>query len=106
MPVYVDRTKNRLGRMLTCHMLADTLGELHAMADGIGCPREWFQYSRTGVPHYDIPLFRKAEALRRGAVLIGRRETAALMERIREPARDARNRAEQAPGVPRNGENL
>ncbi|MDW9481112.1 DUF4031 domain-containing protein [Sinorhizobium meliloti] len=83
MAVYVDRSRNKLGRMITCHMLADTLGELHAMADKIGARRSWFQISRTGVPHYDIPLFRRAAALELGAVEVGRRETTAIMARVR-----------------------
>jgi hypothetical protein len=85
MPVYVDRSRNKLGRMITCHMLADTLGELHDMADRIGAERDWYQISRAGVPHYDIPLFRREAALEFGAVEVGRRETCAIMERVRLP---------------------
>ena len=51
MPVYVDNQKNPYGRMKMCHMLADTLEELHAMADLIGIKRKWFQNEST--PHYD-----------------------------------------------------
>lgn len=83
MAVYVDKTRNKLGRMITCHMLADTLEELHDMAARIGEKRSWLQVSRTGVPHYDIPIFRKELALEMGAVLIGRRETAKIMDRAR-----------------------
>lgn len=83
MTVYVDKTQNKLGRMITCHMLADTLEELHEMAEKIGAMRSWLQISRTGVPHYDIPLFRKDQALELGAILIGRRETVKVMERAR-----------------------
>jgi hypothetical protein len=88
MAVYVDRSRHKLGRMITCHMLADTLGELHAMADRIGAKKGWYQISRTGVPHYDIPLFRRARALDLGAIEVGRRETAAIMERVRIPEGD------------------
>ncbi|MCS4088844.1 DUF4031 domain-containing protein [Rhizobium sp. BK176] len=90
MAVYVDRTRNKLGRMITCHMLADTLDELHAMAKLIGSKPSWFQLSRTGVPHYDIPLFRRADAIRLGAIETSRRETVAIMERTRLPEYDQR----------------
>lgn len=92
MAVYVDRSFRKFRRMVTCHMLADTLVELHEMADRIGARRSWFQYSRTGVPHYDIPLFRRVEAIRLGAREIGRHETVEVMERTRDPSRDQRTR--------------
>lgn len=85
MAVYVDKSQRRFRRMITCHMLADTLEELHAMAEAIGCSRGWYQISRTGVPHYDIPKERRAHALELGALEIGIRETAAVMARTRLP---------------------
>jgi hypothetical protein len=88
MAVYVDRSQHKLGRMITCHMLADTLGELHDMADRIGAKRAWYQISRTGVPHYDIPRFRRARAIELGAIEVGRRETCAIMDRVRLPKED------------------
>lgn len=65
--VYVDAAKNSYGRMKMCHMMADTLPELHAMADAIGLKREWFQEGST--PHYDI-----CQAKRRLAIMHGARE--------------------------------
>lgn len=50
-----------------CHMWADTLEELHAMAARIGMRRAWFQ-DKGRFPHYDLVPTRRAHALRLGAV--------------------------------------
>lgn len=41
MTVYVDDVEHVFGRMKMCHMWADTLDELLAMADRIGVDRKW-----------------------------------------------------------------
>lgn len=82
MAVYVDRQQNRFRGMVMCHMLADTEAELHAMADRIGARRDWYQRDAS-TPHYDVPLLRRAMAVEFGAVEIGRRETVAIIRRIR-----------------------
>jgi len=79
MSVYVDKSAYPFGRMVMCHMLADTLDELHAMADQIGVARRHFQMDSTA-PHYDICKSKRALAVRYGAIEIGRRE---LVEIIR-----------------------
>jgi hypothetical protein len=61
--VYVDDMRAPFRGMLMCHMLADTDDELHDMASLIGMRREWFQGD-----HYDVPLPRRALAVRLGAV--------------------------------------
>lgn len=81
MAVYMDGERNRFRRMVMCHMLADTITELHAMASAIGMRREWFQ--PFSFPHYDLSLGRRADAVAKGALVIERREVAALMRRLR-----------------------
>lgn len=71
MPVYVDDMRARLGRLVMCHMIADTEEELHAMADQIGVARKWHQGD-----HYDIALSKRALAVATGAVEITKREAA------------------------------
>lgn len=81
MAVYVDNARNAFGRMIMCHMIADTLEELHAMASGIGLKREWFQPGST--PHYDVCLGRRALAVKAGAIEVSRREIAEIIRRLR-----------------------
>jgi hypothetical protein len=83
MSVYVDKAKNQYGRMFMCHMVADTLDELHNMADQIGIKRRWFQNSGS-MPHYDICQAKKQEAIRLGAKEIESIELVALMRQWRE----------------------
>ena len=87
MAVYVDNARISYGRMRMSHMLADTVSELHAMADRIGIQRRWFQ-SGSSVPHYDICLSKRRLALQCGAVEVDRRELATLVKRLRAEARE------------------
>lgn len=81
MPIYVDQARNPFRGMLMCHMVADTLDELHAMAAAIGMPRR--AYQPRSFPHYDVPLDRRARALALGAVEVDRRGIVAVMRRLR-----------------------
>ncbi|WP_404291484.1 DUF4031 domain-containing protein [Microvirga sp. RSM25] len=70
MPVYVDDVRIPYGRMLMCHMWADTREELHAMADRIGVRRKWFQRPpKASWEHYDICLTKRAQTVRYGAIV-------------------------------------
>lgn len=84
MPVYVDAAIWPLGRMMMCHMLADTLGELHAMADTIGVSRRHFQWKPGKTPHYDICKSKRALAVKAGAIECDRHAIAAISKRLRE----------------------
>ena len=66
MAVYVDQSIYKYRRMVMCHMVADTLEELHEMADKIGIDRKWFQ-SDSRYPHYDICKTKRALAVENGA---------------------------------------
>lgn len=72
MTVYVDellKHANARGifRLGSCHLVADTLAELHAFAARIGMRRTWFQDHRF-LPHYDLVASRRAAAVSLGAV--------------------------------------
>ena len=49
----------------SCHLFADTLGELHSFASSIGLKKQWFQ--NKSFPHYDLNINKRIEALRQGA---------------------------------------
>lgn len=81
MPTYVDGEANRFRGMVMCHMFADTLDELHAMAAAIGMRREWFQ--PFSFPHYDVAKGRRAAAIKAGAIEVSRREGYEIRKRLR-----------------------
>lgn len=84
MTVYVDNMRAQFGRMVMCHMLADTDDELHAMAARIGVARRWWQSpEKTSGSHYDIALSKRALAVQFGAVEITLRQCAAMNFRRR-----------------------
>lgn len=68
--VYVDAAIWSYGRMKMCHMLADSVEDLHLMADKIGVARKWFQNDR--YPHYDICKSKRELAISLGAIEIDR----------------------------------
>ena len=82
MAVYVDDMRAGYGRMVMCHMLADSTEELMAMADRIGVQRKWLQYPGTPREHFDIALSKRAEAVKNGAQEITWRQ-AGMMVRAR-----------------------
>ena len=59
MSVYVDNlflcaTTRYWRHGKACHMVADSLSELHAMAKRLSLKRSWFQPGTSSLPHYDL----------------------------------------------------
>ncbi len=96
MPVYVDDMRAKFGRMILCHMIADTTEELLQMADKIGVKRKWIQKPGTPDEHFDISLVKRSSAIFHGAIEITWRQCGAMT---------ARNRAEGILGLPEDAEN-
>lgn len=70
MTVFVDDVRHKFGRMVMCHMWADTLDELLVMADRIGVARKWLQKPPfASWVHFDVSLEKKRQALALGALL-------------------------------------
>ena len=69
MSVYVDEARHPFGRMLMCHMWADTLPELYVMVDCIGVQRKWLQQPpKASWVHFDIAKGKRALAVAAGAI--------------------------------------
>jgi hypothetical protein len=82
--VYIDNINLPFGRMVMCHMIADTTEELLAMADKIGVQRKWLQYGGTHEEHFDICQSMKAKALQYGAKGVTMRDLGRMLARRRE----------------------
>ena len=81
MSVYVDGERNPFGRMVMCHMWADSVAELLEMADAIELQRRWFQ--PLSFPHFDVSLGYRARAVAKGAIEVSRREGSEIRRRLR-----------------------
>lgn len=85
MTVYVDDMRANYGRMIMCHMTADSEEELHDMADKIGVARKWYQYPhKSRYPHYDICLSMRKKAIALGAKECTMRESVIISKTLRE----------------------
>ena len=83
MSVYVDDMRAPFGRMVMCHMFADSADELLAT---IGVARKWIQHAGDGDrEHFDIALSKRALAVKNGAIEMTWREYGMWRRAKREP---------------------
>lgn len=69
MACYVDPAVHPFGRMVMCHLWADTEAELMAMVDKIGVSRKWVQRPpKASWLHFDIAKSKRALAVAAGAI--------------------------------------
>ena len=61
-----------------CHLLADTRGELHEIADQLGIPRRFFQ-DHPYRWHHDLPAHVRPRAIELGAQELTMHEVGALL---------------------------
>lgn len=76
--VYVDDMRARYGRLVMCHMMADTDEELCDMADKIGVAQKWHQGD-----HFDICKSKRQLAVALGAKEVSQRDMVKIRQRIR-----------------------
>ena len=67
MTVYVDNECMEWRGKLWCHLVAESLDELHRFAARLGLRRNWFQ-DKASYPHYDVTTTVRQRALRLGAL--------------------------------------
>jgi hypothetical protein len=70
--VYIDNARIAWRGRHWCHLVADSLDELHQFAESLGLKRAWFQ-ANASLPHYDVTVEVRAVALSMGAVIADRR---------------------------------
>jgi hypothetical protein len=82
MAVYVDRLVDySWHRGPSCHLIADSVEELVAFAEGIGLRREWIQPRSS--PHFDLTAAGRDAAIEHGAIPLSNREFVAKIRELR-----------------------
>ena len=71
-----------------CHLLADTVPELHALAAELGLPRQIYQ-DHPWRWHYDLPAHLRPRALELGAESVEMHDVGALLKARRAAMRTA-----------------
>lgn len=89
--VFVDDMRASFGRLVMCHMVADSHEELLAMADSIGVARRWIQHRGTYREHFDICLSKRKLAIEAGAVEISFLELGRMLRTRRPPISKGQN---------------
>jgi hypothetical protein len=84
MAVYVDDAVWHWHGRKWCHLLADSLDELHRFARKLGLHRTSFQSPpRVSAPHYDLTAYERRRAIAYGAVVCDRTAIVAVYRRVR-----------------------
>ena len=82
MAVYVDNLRDYGWRHgPSCHLIADSIGELMEFAVGMGMRPEWFQAKST--PHFDLTADGRKLAVEHGAIQLDNRQLIAKIRELR-----------------------
>lgn len=79
MAVYVDDMRAGYGRMVMCHMIADSHEELFEMARKIGVQHKWLQNAYSYREHFDICLAKRKLAVAAGAKEVTQKEIGRML---------------------------
>ena len=86
MSCYVDTPQWERNGLPSGHLIADSLPELHAMAERIELPRSMF-VSHAIVPHYTLLALTRPAAIAAGAIALEKPEWNRQLQRAREGCR-------------------
>ena len=86
MAVHVDNERIPWRGKLWCHLVADSLDELHQFAARLGLKRAWFQ-DKASYPHYDVTTSVRERALVLGALPARKRQMIASSSLMRDELR-------------------
>lgn len=95
MAIYVDDEQVLWRGKLWCHLVADTLTELHAFARSLGLRKIWFQ-AKSVYPHYDVTVSVRDRALMLGATLGDRRTIITCAKLLRRELHTDEHSAQQS----------
>ncbi|MBY4804469.1 DUF4031 domain-containing protein [Burkholderia diffusa] len=93
MAVYVDNARIAWRGRRWCHLVADSLDELHGFAKSLGLKRGWFQ-AQASLPHYDVTVEVRDVALSRGAMQADRRTLVSRGRQLKLELQESLARAE------------
>jgi len=82
MTIYVDNECIEWRGKLWCHLVADSLEELHHFAGSLGLRRTWFQ-GKASYPHYDVTTAVRERALKLGALPGNKAQIIAAAKQLR-----------------------
>ena len=99
MTVYVDDSRLAWRGRNWCHLVADSVAELHAFAAQLGLRPECFQ-DRTMYPHYDVTVSVQQRALALGAQVGDKKTIVACAKRLRTELSSQAFHARSLTGLP------
>lgn len=90
MSVYVDEMRVSIPNKnwpysQACHLVADSVEELHEFAIRLGLHPSWFQ-NKPELPHYDLTTGMRQKAIRMGAIGLKNKKFLKLMRKYRQSA--------------------
>lgn len=94
MAIYVDNACISWRGLQWCHMLADSLDELHIFASELGLGRQWF-HRTASYPHYDITVAVRDIALQNGALLSDKKTIITCAKKLKDELNSKKFKSKQ-----------